>query len=431
VFERVPHLRLLPALVVASVASAQQATDIEARIARLEAENDEFRRRLGLLADEQERLTLGSVATPIGARVSGLAPAASKVYGASSGVSIGGYGEANFTDFDASRDDGSRSGASDRADFLRLVTYVGYKFDDTWLFNSEIEYEHGSTENGGSVSVEFAYLDGLFDPAANLRVGLLLVPMGFVNEQHEPTTFYGAIRPRVERVLLPSTWRENGVGAWGDVGDFSYRTYVLNGMDASGFEAGGIRDGRQNGAKALAEDFAWVGRVDWRAAPGLTVGASAYIGDSGQEQFDVDVSTTIYEAHAEWRWRGWGVRALYAATELDDVAALNNALSLSGVDSIGERMNGGYLEAGYDLSSIGVVPAGQSLTPFARFERYDTQADVPLGFASSGANDVEVATFGVAYQPHPQLVFKLDYSNFKDDANTGVDEFHAGLGFVF
>lgn len=406
-------------------------TDLEQRLARLEAENAEFRRQMGVLAEEQERLSLGDVFTPIGDRVSGLAPAASKIYAVDQGLSIGGYGEALYSDFDSRRDDGSASNRSDSADFLRLVTYIGYKFDSTWLFNSEIEYEHASTGEGGEVSVEFAYLDGMFASEANFRTGLLLVPMGFINELHEPVTFWSVNRPQVERVMLPTTWRENGLGFWGDVGDFSYRAYLVNGFDANGFSASGVRGGRQKGAQALAEDFAGVARVDWNGVDGLILGGAAYYGNSGQNQLGADVGTQIYEAHLDWRWRGLGLRALWVETRIDDVAALNTSLGLVGNASIGERQSGGYVELGYDLASAGWIGGGQALTPFVRAETYDTQERTPNGFASNAANDVDVLTFGVSYQPHSQLAFKLDYSNFDNGANTGVDQLNVGMGFVF
>ena len=88
-------------------------------------------------------------------------------------------------------------------------------------------------EEGGSVSVEFAALDFLWRPEANARAGLLLVPMGFLNEVHEPPFFYGVQRPETETRILPTTWRENGVGLFGKLGEtVEYRAYVMNGFNA-------------------------------------------------------------------------------------------------------------------------------------------------------------------------------------------------------
>ena len=247
------------------------------RFKKLEAENAELQRRIDAVAEEFERFSFGNIAPPIEDSEYGFGPAASKVYNQESGLSIGGYGELIYQNY-------AGSSKADTFDLRRAIMYLGYKFNEKWLFNSEIEWEHGSTSESGSVSVEFAYLDYLHSPELNFRVGLLLIPMGFVNELHEPTTFLSANRPMTERVLIPSTWRENGVGIFGDVGDISYRTYVVNGMDAAGFTADGLRGGRQKGSKALSEDFAWVGRLDWAPKPGVTIGASAYYGDSGQNQ---------------------------------------------------------------------------------------------------------------------------------------------------
>ena len=256
------------------------------------------------------------------------------------------------------------------------------------MFNSEIEVEHASTGSGGEVSAEFAYLDWLYRPGFNLRGGLVLLPMGLVNELHEPTTFLGAIRPEVEQRILPSTWRENGVGAFGDVGGFSYRSYVVTGLDGDGFTATGLRGGRQKGARAKAEDWAWVGRLDWTATPGLLVGVSGYVGDSGQgltgdDGATLGVRTTIWDVHADWRWRGLRARGLWTSAELDDVAELNRALGLEGASSVGSRLEGGYVELGYDL--LAGRGGRSSLTPFGRWETVDTQAEVPSGYSRSGS----------------------------------------------
>lgn len=408
-----------------ALASAQVGPELEQRLQQVERDNLELRRRLDAVADELERETLGDLIAPLGASTSGLGPASSKVYGSSGGVSIGGYGEALFKE--------RQGGGRDEADALRSVLYVGYKFDPDWVFNSEIEFEHGVAADGadGEVAVEFAYLDGRVCDSLSVRSGLVLIPMGLVNERHEPTTFPSANRPWVERVILPATWRELGLGAWGQTGSLDWRAYVVNGMDAAGFSAGGVRGGRQNGSEALAEDLAAVARIDWLAGESLTLGGSAYFGDSGQEQFSTDVSTAIAEAHAHFAWRALTLKCLYAQSELHGVAALNNALGLVGPDSIGERMRGGYFEASFDVLSAFDSDARRSLEPFVRLERYDTQASVPGGFASDPQNDVEVVSFGIAYRPNDHIVFKLDFNDFDNGAHDAADQLDLALGFTF
>ncbi len=397
----------------------------------------EIERRLGVLAEEVEDLKLGeAAAAPPEAgdgRTYGLGPAASKVYRSDRGVSIGGYGEALLEVLDDRRDDGSASGAVDQADFLRAVFYFGTKFSERWLLNTEIEYEHASTSEGGEVSVEFAYLDHLVRPELNLRAGLVLLPMGWLNELHEPTVFLGATRPRTEQVLIPTTWRENGIGVWGSLGAFDYRSYLVNGLDASGFSAGGLRGGRQKGARAKAEDLAWVGRVDFSGLPGLTAGLAFYLGDSGQELVDpsgapIAVGTRIVDLHAEYRYRGLELRGLWARAELDDVARLNAALGYQGGASVGEVLEGAYLQAGYDVLAGGGPSA---LTPYLRWERVNTQEEVPEGFGANPANDQKHLTLGLAYQPLAQLIFKGEYVNIDNRAGTGVDRFNLSLGYIF
>lgn len=396
----------------------------------------EIERRLEILAGEIEGLRVGEA---VGVAVSsasagGLAPAASKVYRGGSGLSIGGYGEALLEVFDDTRDDGVSAAKPNRFDLLRAIVYFGYKFNDRFIFNSEVEFEHATTEGDGEVSVEFASLDWLVRPQLNLRAGLILVPMGFINELHEPTTYLGAKRPESERRIIPSTWRENGIGLYGDVGHFNYRTYLMTSLDAAGFSASGLRDGRQNGSKAKAEDVAWVGRLDWTGTPGLTLGLSAFAGDTGQdlvtsEGRSLAVGTTIWDLHAEWRSRGLRLRGLFTRADVDDTAALNDAFGHGPEESVGETLKGGYLELGYDVLSR--REGRGSLIPYLRWEQVDTQSRTPSGFAASGSNDLEIFTLGLAYQPIEQLIFKIDWQDVDVPTGSGVDQFNVAFGYIF
>ncbi len=438
---------LLPLLMVLALAPAafaqseervreleRQIEQLKAKIAAMRGSSDadrltELERRLEVLAGEIEKLKIGEAAAEAGESQYGLGPAASKIYRTDRGLSIGGYGELLYQNFDGERDNGAESGRTDTFDLLRGVLYFGYKFNDRWLLNTEIEYEHAGSE----VSVEFAYLDYLWRPEASLRAGLLLVPMGFINELHEPTVFLGANRPDVERLIIPTTWRENGFGLFGEAGPVSYRTYVVNGFRGAGFTAAGLRGGRQKGNQAKAEDFAWVGRLDFTGVPGLLVGGSAYVGDSGQDLktsqgAGISVGTSLIEGHLEWRWRGLEFRALGVQAELDDVADLNRALGLTGNQSVGEKLQGYYLQLGYDV----LAGRGErALIPYARWESYNTQDEVPAGFRANPANDVEVLTLGVALKPIEQIILKIDHQNYDNAAGTGVDQFNVLLGYVF
>lgn len=388
----------------------------------------ELERKLEALATEVERLKLQDVAIEPGERAFGLSPSASKVYFKESGVSLGGYGEALYQNFE---DDAK----TDEWDFLRFVLYAGYKYNERIILNTELEVEHASTDKEGYVSVEFAYIDYLWTEAFNLRGGLVLVPVGLVSEFHEPTTFFGARRPDIESKIIPSTWRENGVGVFGDIAGFSYKAYLLNGLKGEDFTAAGVRGGRQKGSEAKAEDLAGVLRVDYTAINDLLVGASLYHGDSGQDlPFSLD--TTIADLHLDWKWKGFSLRALGVVAEIDgagDLSAYKAAaeeIELSAYDPVGERLTGWYVEAGFDVFSV-LRPGEASLTPFIRFESYNTQDEVPEGFNASGKNDIELTTIGLNFKPIAEVVLKGEYQIYDDAANSLQDQWNLGLGYIF
>ncbi|MBI5445140.1 MAG: hypothetical protein HY900_28510 [Deltaproteobacteria bacterium] len=402
--------------------------------------NEELARRIEVLARELEARKLGDAsdpAPPAGAKGKwGLGPAASKVYRKSSGLSIGGYGESLYQNFDATREDGAPSGRTNEWDYLRAVVYLGWKFDKTFILNTEIEYEHASTGKGGEVSVEFATLDAMLRDEVNLRAGLLLAPVGLVNEMHEPTTYLGARRPDTESRILPSTWRANGIGVFGKAGPVAYKLYLTESLNAASYTgAGGIRGGRQNGARATADNLAVTGRLDLVSVPGLLAGASFFTGKSGRDLSAAGESfgarTTTWDLHADWRFRGLWLRGVFARVTIDDASLLNRSLGLTGTRSIGETQEGYYLSAGYEVLSDLVPGTSMALTPFVRYERTDTQREVPAGFSRDGSNDRKAWTVGLDFKPIPQLAFKVDWQDYRDAARTGVPQWNVALAYLF
>jgi hypothetical protein len=415
---------------------------LQALEAKLNNQEKVVEEKTASLATEINKTRIGSL-LPEKAELKsqwGLGPAASGVYNVSSGLSVGGYGEANFRSFVD-----NANGKPNQADLLRLITYVGYKFNDNILFNSEIELEHGTTEaaggptgdQAGEVTVEFAYLDFLVQREFNIRAGSVLIPMGFINEMHEPPYFYGVVRPEVERVIIPSTWNEMGFGFFGQAdaaGKIDYRTYLVNGLRASRFEDTGIREGRQYSSRALMEDVAWTGRIDYspNLITGLTVGGSMWVGNSGQnEDFagsSPNVLTTIAETHAQYRYRNLSLRALGSWTRIEDA----DILSAAAGETIADRIDGWYVEGGYDVLPHLVSGTRQSLSPFVRFENLDTQSSVPSGFTRNSSLDKQIYTVGLSYKPVDKVVIKADYRNFRTDGPTPTaDEVAVGLGFVY
>lgn len=389
-----------------------------------------LKRQVEALTHEIEAMRLGDdVVVQADTSTFGLGPAASKVYRARPGVSIGGYGETLL----------QRNSKESTIDALRMILYAGYKFTPKILFNSEVEFEHASTEYGGSVSVEFAYIDYVALPQLGVRAGLVLVPMGLINELHEPPVFLGARRPLTETFILPSTWRENGLGIFGETRGFAYRAYVINGLDAvggrfdetEGFSANeGLRGGRQSGSKALIEHPAVVARADYisSAIPGVTVGGSAYTGNSIQKKDVAKASTSILEGHAQYRAKGFDLRALYATANVGNAQNLNQIHGFTGAESVGKELHGWYAQAGYDLLHGART---QQLIPYIRYEAINTQAAVPTGFAAALKNDRTVTTIGAMWKPITNIGVKADYQINDNQADTGVNQFNVSLGYLF
>ncbi|MEE9607423.1 MAG: hypothetical protein V3U03_06745 [Myxococcota bacterium] len=420
-------------VIAAATAGAGEETDAELaqedRIAELE-------RTVAVLAEELER-TRAERAVPEEAELEGrygMGPAASKVYGVTRGLSIGGYGEGFYRKIVS-----DANGAVDRADLLRAVVYTGYKFTDNIIFNAEFELEHATTSatassGGGSFSVELATLDFFLRPWANVRTGLVLLPMGFLNEIHEPPFYYGVNRPDVEQRIIPTTWRENGIGLFGTLlgEQLEYKAYVVNGLNAQGFSSSGLRGGRQKGNRALAEDLAFVGRLDFSPQPGLLLGGSVYTGSSGQNQAGTpSVPTTIWEAHAQYQRRGLHLRSLFSMAHVGDAGSLSTSLGKAPNASIAQVSLGGYGEVAYDIMRWLDPGSQRTLEPFFRFEYIDTQHDVPSGFIADDNQQNYIFTGGLQFRPIANVVLKADYRHDVAKDGSKPDEFNLGFGFIF
>ena len=412
-----------------------QAQDDSTRISDLE-------RQIEAITRDLEALTLGTeVVNPAQRGAFGMAPAAGKVYTINQGVSIGGYGEVLYQTYAGAKENGDPSGKAAKLDAYRGIIYVGYKFNDRILFNSEIEIEHGSTGLAGSASLEFAYLDYKLTDNFGLRAGLLLVPVGITNEVHEPPVWLGTTRPLTENKIIPTTWRESGFGIFGETEAFSYRAYLVNSLDgvgggssgASGFSSSGLRGGREKGSKAVAENFSAVGRIDYTGTPGLMIGTSFYTGDQGHNRElngrKVSIGTNIWEAHFKYQARGFDFQALTALASVTNADDLNELKGLSGSGSVGEKLSGWYAQVGYDL--LWSSASEQQLLPYFRYETVNTQAEVPSGYSSSGSKDFNVTAIGMAWKPIGNTVLKMDYQMHSNASSSGINQFNVAMGWLF
>ncbi len=405
------------------------------------ADIDVLEKKIDILTEEVERLKLGSDIEPQLKSIEGFGPAASKVYQkGSKKVSIGGYGEMVYTSYDKKKQNATLGNKKDTVDFLRAILYVGYKYNDWITFNSEIEFEHATSGKNGEVGVEMAALDLKPWDFLGFRTGLLLLPMGWTNELHEPPVFHGVNRPSVESKIIPTTWRENGFGIFGSLGPVRYKSYAVVGAQAaanganskvSGFSSSGIRNGRTKGSKSLANSWAYVGRVDYTPVDGTVVGASLYTGRVDHKMTPNSINMTLWDIHGKTAWKGLEVKALYAAGTISNVAELNAEQGFTGTASVGEAMFGGYVEVAYDVFRLLPDNRGHQLSPFIRYERYDTQAKTPDGFTGDPSKSATEATFGLTYKPIPEVAIKIDHQYVGNQAHTGLGSTNIGFGYLF
>ena len=325
---------------------------------------------------------------------------------------IGGYGEMHYNNLEDNNDNGEDI---DKIDFHRFVLYLGHDFNDTTRMFSEVELEHSLSGDGkpGEVELEQAYIEHDLSSTTRMKAGLFLVPVGILNQTHEPTTFYGVERNNVEKNIIPTTWWEGGLALSGEIlPGWSYEGAFTSGLNID-FAEGDykIRDGRQKVAKADASKPAYTANTKYTGIAGLELGATIqYQAGLGQGNYDEDVDAMLYSAHVVYRNGPFGLRALAAAWDIDD--AINE------VKAGANEQNGWYIEPSWlVMRDLGV---------FARYSEWDNLA------GSDGETDISEWDVGVNYWLVENVVFKADYQ--WQDAPPGQKElegFNLGVGFTY
>lgn len=347
-------------------------------------------------------------------------------------TSIGGYGEIHYTNASGPNTPGT-------VNVKRFVLYLAHSFSERLAFRSELELEDTKIEGGqegGEVALEQAYLDYQFSPAFTLRAGLLLPPIGIVNEVHEPPTFNGVDRPSFDRNVIPTTWRDIGLGAVGVLpgsSGLSYRVYLVNGLKASGFDAlAGIRGGRQEGKEASFANPSLTGRLEL-ARPGFRIGGSFWYGGSANQDpalgaGSFDNAVAVLAADARYDLGPLMFRGVLAHISIADAEAINAVYG----GQVGSRIAGGYVEGAYNVLSALAPASVQQLNAFLRYENYNTHAGVPTGVTSDGSLARRITTFGLSYKPVYNVVFKGDYQLLRNKAGSGEGELASlGVGYQF
>lgn len=345
-------------------------------------------------------------------------------------VTLGGYAELTYNQPES---------ANGELDVQRMVILVGYNFNDDVQFVTEIEFEHVS-----EVFVEQAFINYSIGDNVSLRGGLMLIPMGILNEYHEPTTFNGVERPAVDNVIVPTTWRELGVGVIGRFPDASlgYQVYVFNGFKSTesdgnsglnGFLKGsnGLRSGRQKGIQSTVSSPTLSAKVDYYGVPGLRLGLSGYFGktqaeDDIEELEGANIGIAMVGADARYSYRRFTARGQFVYASLSDTESYNMA---TGRD-LGSALLGYYIEGAYNVLPLKMK---QKLYAFTRFERYDTHAETAGSLARNGSYNRQDITTGLSYHIAPGVVVKGDYQfrgNAADSYNVD-DRLNFGIGVWF
>lgn len=341
--------------------------------------------------------------------------------GEAGAVSIGGYGELHYNNLSSDVKDDDKK----EIDFHRFVLEFGYDFTDKIRFFSEVELEHALAKDGGSckvsdanddnivnvdevscpskgpgeVELEQAYVEIDLSDSSSVKAGVFLIPVGLLNETHEPPGFYGVERNPIEKNIIPTTWWEGGAmySAYTESG-ISYDLAIHSGLNNAD---GKIRSGRQKVASAAGDNLAYTARVKYTGTPGLEVaGTVQYQTDMSQGTAADAVSATLLEAHAKYSTGALTLTALYATWDVD-------------IDTSAKTQDGSIVEASYKVNSNWGV--------FARQNNWSND---------DGQTDAAQTDVGFNYWPHEDVVFKFDYQMQNDDAGD-YDGFNLGVGYQF
>lgn len=394
-FMTIVTLTIITMMGLGSVGYSTTLEELSTRVENLEKENQELKQEI-----KQTDFKIDAAADSIESISSVPETFLQKTH-------IGGYGELHYNNLQG------EGGASDKSelDFHRFILYLNHDFSDSVKFNSELEVEHSISgdDQPGEVELEQAYIDFLIHDYFTVRGGLFLLPVGIINEVHEPPTFYGVERNPVEKNIIPATWWEGGFGGYGQiVPGLTYDLYLHSGLETTGPDYS-IRSGRQKVGKASADNLAATARIRWNAIPGLELAASyQYQDDITQGKDDAAGRADMVEAHAIASKGAFTLKALYAMWNLEG----------SGPDASGaDEQVGYYIEPSFKLTStVGV---------FARFNQWDNQA------GSNSESEKTQWDMGINYWPHPNVVVKADYQIQENENDKNQDGFNLGIGYSF
>ena len=332
--------------------------------------------------------------------------------GSHQSTTIGGYGDVIYQ-----RDFISKTSI---IDLERLVLFVGHEFNQSVSFFSELEMEDAKVtggEEGGEIAFEQAYVKFNLDQSHYITAGLFLPRMGILNENHLPDEFNGNERTQVETYIIPSTWRELGVGFYGSLNSFplNYSVALVNGLNSGTFEHGsGIREGRFEGRNASANNLAVTGALQLYAG-NFKVQASGYYGGTvglAPQQADslqltsgfFGTPVVIGETDIQFEANGCSFKALGAFISIPNASDINRVYA----NNTPKTAYGAYAEAGYDVFHAIRTVQGKQLIVFVRYEKLNINATIPSNGIFDGTLDQQHVIIGLNYLPITNVVIKAD-----------------------
>ena len=426
---------LAQAIVAATVAAPLTAladeADLLRRIDQLAAELEKVkaellatRQKTDTVEKRQDALAATAAAAPVSpaaAPVSNLSMAPQTV--------ITGYGEINYN---RPTKDASKA----QVDVRRAVIGFQHRFDDKTKLVSEFEWEHAVTSatDAGETEVEQLYIEREFNNGLRAKAGLFLIPAGLLNTNHEPTAYYGVERNFVETAIIPTTWREAGLGLSSTLDNgLTWDLGLTTGFDLTKWDPAST-DGResplasihQEGQLAKARDLSVHGALNWRGVPGLLLGGSLFTGKASHATADFaapDARVTLADLHARYTPGRWDLSAVFARGTISNTEALN-ATFAGNPTPVPSSFSGWYAQAAYKIWKSG----DYTLTPFVRYEQFNTAKSFSGLDAPTGPEE-KVVTLGAGLKLSEGVVLKADYQKFKED-NTR-DRLNLGVGFAF
>ena len=344
-----------------------------------------------------------------------------------------GYGEASYSYYPNDK-------SQTTANLDRFVIGIGHRFSDKARFVGELEVENAvsSADDKGEVEVEQAYVEYNFTPSIAGRTGLFLIPSGLLNTAHEPTQYFGVHRNFVETSIIPTTWREGGIGVTG-VTDFglTWDVGITTGFNLANWDptsdegkVSPLGSIHQELSLAKAANLSGYVAANWRGYPGLLLGGSVFYGKAAQKQPDFpsqNAAVTLAETHARWTPGPFDFQALYAYGNISDTAPYNQTI-VGNPTLVPEAFYGWYLQGAWYAWTHGDL----QLAPFARYEQLNTgwkYATLTAGLTPDPLPTQKVTTLGANFYVTPNIVLKTDYQWFSND-NT-ANRFELGVGFNY